>query len=245
MSYADNERAYIESVVQHGAYSNRYRLSNHVKYVFGDVRGVGKALDIGGGIGILSFYLASQGVSRIVCIEPEADGSTQGVNSVFDDLKADLPFGGNVHLEKTTFQDYDPGDSKFDLIVAHNSVNHLNEPACVDLKDNRESYETYLSYFGAIYDMLEDGGRFIAIDCSRYCLYASLGVTNPFMPDIEWEKHQSPYMWRKMLLETGFVSPSIEWTAFNSLGGLGRLVMNNPLVSYLTVGHFRLSVSKP
>ena len=93
--------------------------------------------------------------------------------------------------------------------------------------------------------MLESGGRFIAIDCSRYNAFDMLGLKNPFMPDIEWEKHQSPYQWRDMLLEVGFIEPEIRWTALNTLGAPGRLLMNNPVISFLTVSHFRVSVCKP
>ena len=93
--------------------------------------------------------------------------------------------------------------------------------------------------------MLESGGRFIAIDCSRYNVFAMLGLTNLLMPTIKWEIHQTPYQWRDMLMEVGFENPRIQWTAFNALGTPGRLIMNNPVVSFLTISHFRLSVMKP
>lgn len=244
-SPSENERIYAEAVVRHGKYTNVRRLMNHVRYILGDVSDVECALDIGGGVGILSFYLASQGANKVICLEPEAAGSTEGVTSEFDMLQRDVPNGDRVVLENTTFQRYDPAETKFDYIVSANSINHLNEPACIDLKSNGESYETYLSYFRRIYDMLESGGRFIATDCSRYNLFGDLGLTNPFARDIEWEKHQSPYQWRDMLMEVGFVEPKIQWTAYNVLGSFGRLVMNNPVVSYLMLSHFRLRVQKP
>ena len=244
-SAKENENIYAETLVRHGAYTSVRRLKNHASYICGDTVGVRSALDIGGGVGIISFYLASQGVTRVVCMEPEDAGSTEGVTGVFDTLKNDLPHGDRVVLEKTTFQAYDPGDSKFDLVIAHNSVNHLNEDACIDLKKNQDSYDTYIGYFRRIYDMLESGGQFIAVDCSRYNLFGHMKLTNPLMPDIEWEKHQSPYQWRDMLVEVGFEKPRIQWTALNTLGVLGRVVMNNPVVSFFTISHFRLSVSKP
>ena len=226
-------------------YSNVSRLLHHVHYILGDVHGVERGLDIGGGQGILSFYLATHGANSVVCVEPEGEGSTEGVTGIFGQLRQDLPNGDRVHLAQTTFQEYDPGDSTFDYIVTGNAINHLNEPACIDLKTNKNSYDTYIGYFKRIYDMLSSGGRFVATDCSRYSLYPQLGLKNPFMPAIEWEKHQSPYQWRDMLLEVGFVDADIKWTAFNALGAFGRLIMNNPVVSYLTVSHFRLCVRKP
>lgn len=242
---ANNQAAYAAAMVRHGSYTNSVRLMRHLQYVCGSVDGVRSALDIGGGVGSLSFYLASQGAKRVVCIEPEADGSTEGVTSVFDKLREDIPLSENVELARTTFQGYDPGTEKFDLIVAHNSINHLNEPACEDLKSNSQSYETYIGYFERIFDMLESGGRFVALDCSRYNFFDAIGISNPVMPDIEWDKHQSPYMWREMLERVGFVDSAIQWTSFNALGAVGRLLMNNPVVGYILLSHFRLSVRKP
>jgi predicted RNA methylase len=48
--------------------------------IFKDINFNEKAvLDIGGGIGIFSFYASLKGASKIVCLEPEARGSASGM----------------------------------------------------------------------------------------------------------------------------------------------------------------------
>lgn len=244
-SLSENPQIYYETVVRLQGYSSKRRLRYHTKYIIGDVSSVKTALEIGGGAGVLSFYIASQGATKVVCLEPEAAGSTESITRLFRKIQAHLPFGDRVMLEAKTFQDYDPRGETFDFIVLHNSINHLNEDACIDLKTNKDSYEAYMGYFKNLYDMLESGGRLVVADCSPYNLFQALRLRNPFMPTIEWRKHQSPYQWKKMLEKVGFVRPRIQWTAYNSLGLLGPLIMGNPVASYLTISHFKLTLWKP
>jgi SAM-dependent methyltransferase len=236
---------YYETVVSNKAYSSRKRLYYHTKYILGDLSDVKMALDIGGGAGVLSFYIASHGALKVVCIEPAAAGSTHNITNTFRKIQKELSFGNRVILETKTFQDYDPAGETFDLIISHNSINHLNEEACINLQINRESCEAYMIYFRKLYRLLRSGGRFIAADCSPYNLFQAFGLKNPLMPTIEWHKHQSPYQWKRLLVKAGFIHPQIQWTTFNALGWVGRLIMGNPIMSYLTISHFRLTVWKP
>lgn len=239
----DLERFY-DSVISVGAYSTVRNLRNHTNYLLGQCKGVKNALDIGGGAGILSFYIASLGAQKVTLLEPEGDGSTSQITNVFQKLRALVPRGDRVHLTSGTFQDFEPED-KFDLVVCANAINHLDEPACVDLRTNPESYATYIGYFERLYSMVSSGGSIVFSDCSPYNFFQLIGVSNPLMPAIEWEKHQSPHQWTTMLHEVGFVNPQIEWSSFNTLGTLGRVMMNNALVNYFTLSHFKFTMTKP
>lgn len=45
--------------------------------------------------------------------------------------------------------------------------------------------------------------------------YASLlGIRNPWAPSIEWNKHQPPGVWARLLENAGFRDPRIRWTPF-------------------------------
>ena len=242
---SDNLAKFLDSVVEAGGYTSTRRLRNYTAYSLGDCTGIDKALDIGGGAGILSLYIASQGASKVVLLEPEADGSTSSITNLFRKLQKKVPNGERVEFRDQTFQEFDPGQDRFDLIVSESAINHLNEPACADLKTNPGSYVTYIGYFKRLYDMMNPGGRLVIADCSRYNFFHLLGVTNPFMPTIECEKHQSPYEWTAMCKEVGFVNPKIQWSSYNVLGLPGRVLMGNALVNYFTLSHFKFTMWKP
>ena len=242
---SDNLDGYLNSVVEAGGYGSKYRLHRHLDYLLGDCSGVEKALDIGGGAGLLSLYIASQGADEVVLLEPEGEGSTSAITDLFRRLQERVPNGERVELRNQIFQEYDPGDDKFDLIVCANAINHLNEPACVDLQTNRESYETYMGYFRRLFDMMTPGGRVVISDCSSRNLFRRLGMTNPLMPTIEWEKHQPPRQWVSMFQEAGFVDPKIQWSSYNALGPLGRVLMGNSVVNYMTLSHFKFTMRRP
>ena len=242
---SNNLNGFLNSVVEAGGFRSTRRLHNHVQYMLGDVSGVERALDIGGGSGIMSFYLASQGVGEVVCLEPEADGSTDEITRLFRKLQQAVPFGDHVQLVQQTIQDYDPAGRKFDMIASFNAINHLDEEACIDLQINRESYLRYLALFRKLFEMTKRGGRVIMTDCSRYNFFPLIKAKNPLMPSIEWKKHQSPYMWTSMFREVGFVKPRIQWSSYNSLGRAGRILMGNALVNFFTLSHFKFTMYKP
>ena len=241
----DLHKQYLESVVNAGGYSSQHNLHHFTKFLFDDLSQVKTALDVGGGFGVLSFYLASQGVEDVICLEPMSDGSDSNAVNAFKNLQAAVPNGDLVEPKESTNQDFDPGERKFDLIVCANAINHVEEEACEDLLTNEKSYQIYIEQFNRLFAMLNIGGRFIATDCTRYNFFPQLGIKNPMVPNIEWEKHQSPYQWTKMLQEVGFVSPKIQWKSPNSLGKIGRPIWGNFIANYFTFGHFKFTVWKP
>jgi SAM-dependent methyltransferase len=236
---------FADVAVRHRLYHHRAAVLRHCSYVFGGVERFDTALDVGGGTGVLSFYMAARGGRDVTCLEPEGDGSTAGVTSTFEAARAELGFQDRVRLVRATIQDYDPGERRFDVVVIANAINHLDEPSCIVLKSDSAARQSYVALFRKFYDLLRPDGQLIFTDCSRYNFFSLLGLTNPMMRSIEWHKHQSPYLWRALAREAGFVAPQIQWTSYSRLGMAGRCLMGNPLVNYFTLSSFRVAVRRP
>jgi len=201
-------------------------------------------VDIGGGRGIYCFYAASQGAIKAVCLEPEASGATSGISSGFEATKTDLGLP-QVDLISKTYQDYLADSSKYDLVVMHNSINHLNEEACENLGSDLEAEKTYTDLFKEMFNMMNPGGTLLACDASCKNYWNQFGLTSPFAKSIEWHKHQEPETWSAMLQSVGFEQVSITWDSFNSLGGLGRSLLGHRVAARLFNSHFRLEMRRP
>jgi SAM-dependent methyltransferase len=201
-------------------------------------------LDIGGGSGIFSFYAACSGAEEVVCLEPEAAGSRSGVLEKFRRTRSRLQLD-QVRLEPITFQAYDAGQANFDVVLLHNSVNHLDEPACVNLQKDEAAGNVYRSIFSKIYDVCRDGAKLIVCDCSRHNFFAHLKMKNPLAPSIEWHKHQAPEIWARLLREAGFRNPVVDWKAPSVLRSAGERMLGNKVSAYFLTSHFCLRMEKP
>ena len=231
---------FITTITELGEYSNRNSLKNYLQQFFGkhSVNNL-RILDIGGGAGLLSFWVAFNGGSA-VCLEPEFEGSSHGIRKSFNKISLAL----NVCPERaqqlsTTFQEFSDNNS-FDMILLANSINHLNEEATIRLQEDIGAFKEYLSYFRKMHSLLSSRGRLIITDCDRHNFFDKLGLRSPLMPSIEWHKHQPPAFWGKLIEEAGFKEVKISWTAPNKLGKLGRVLLGNRLVLFFLLSHFRL-----
>ena len=119
-----------------------------------------------------------------------------------------------VRLEPVTFQAFEPARKQFDIILLHNSINHLDETACINLLGDEASRTIYLNMCSKLSALASSGAKLIVCDCSRYNFFALLGIKNPFAPTIEWHKHQAPEIWVDLLSQVGFVNPRIEMELF-------------------------------
>lgn len=135
-------------------------------------------------------------------------------------------------------------DEKFDIVLLHNSVNHLDEPACMRLLDDESARATYRELFRRIAALTNKGGKLIVSDCTRNNLFPALGLTNPFSRTIEWEKHQAPEVWAGLLEQCGFGNRSIGWRSPNGLGALGGALFGNRLAAYFWKGEFILEMDR-
>jgi len=238
---------FFSTIVECNLYSTEFRLKNLINYTLGgyDLNGK-RVLDIGGGTGLLTFWCAINGALSI-CLEPEMEGSSVGMTNGFNMLKRHLSHlfknSNDAQLVETTFQDFNT-DSKFDLIIIDNTINHLNEQATINLLNDINSRKIYISYFDKMNKLLNEGGTIVITDCSRSNFFNDIGIINPLMKTIEWHKHQSPYSWLSVASEAGFENVNIQWSSPNILGKLGRLILGNRLISYFLFSHFRLELRK-
>jgi SAM-dependent methyltransferase len=242
--YSLKLRQYFPAMVEERLFPRERNLIFHQRWLFDGVDFENRAmLDIGAGTGLNGFYAACRGAREVICIDPEADGSTAGAQERFLRLKKRLGLD-NIRFEPAYFQSFDAGNRKFDLILLHNSVNHLDEPACVDLLQDEAARARYRAIFEKIAALANPGATLIVCDCSRYNFFAALGVRNPVMPTIEWEKHQAPEEWARLLGEAGFVNPRIRWSSFNRLGSAGEWLLGNRFAAYFLKSHFCLTLEK-
>lgn len=235
---------YLAVACQESLYSTPGNLEYYLHYLFQDTAFFGKTmLDIGGGGGLFSFYAACCGASHVVCLEPEAKGSSPGMVDQFRRLSTLLSLD-QVRIYPIRFQDFDPGSETFDIILLHNSINHLDEAACMNLQHDRHAVETYRGIFQRLSSMVSRGAKLIITDCSRYNFFALCHLKNPFGPTMEWHKHQSPNYWARLLSDVGFRNPRIRWTSFSSLRSIGRLLFGNKVAAYFLQSHFCLTMKK-
>lgn len=241
------ENNFYDLAIDRQMYSNKPKLRFRLNYFFNNVSLSNKSvLDVGGGIGLLTFYAAVKGAQKVVCLEPECDGSSSGMINKFNEFKSALKLSLPVEHLPLTLQDYlqQIGDEEFDIIALHNSINHLDEEACITLRQQESSYNTYKNIFTEVYNKMKPAGKLIVADCSCKNFFNTLGMKCYFNPTIEWHKHQTPETWIALLKEIGFKNPEVEWTSPNRLGKAGKVLMGNCLVSYLTRSHFKFSMDK-
>jgi SAM-dependent methyltransferase len=244
MRTAQDIDLYINVVIEEGLFANKGRLKFHMDTLFEGIDFKNKkVLDIGGGSGIYCFYAASRGAKKAVCLEPESEGSSSGVTEKFHKLEQHLQ-RDNVELMPITLQALEPEGETFDVILLHNSINHLDEIACINLLRESRSKSIYQEIASKIYLLSNRGAKLIICDCSRFNFLPLLKIRNPFAPTIEWHKHQAPEVWADLFGEVGFVNPKIRWTSFDHLRNLGRVLTGNKLMAYFLRSHFCLTMEK-
>jgi len=236
---------FLEAAQAQGMWSTPARLRTYGEYLYSDIdlRGV-RLLDIGGGSGVFSLYAAASGASRVLCLEPEAAGSLKGKREVFTQV-AEACGATGVEMRPLTLQDYDPGDERFDVVLLHNSINHLDEDACIRLRQDKAAREVYSKLFAGLADLIVPGGHLLMTDATRYNLWPALRIKNPIAPWIEWHKHQPPEVWRAIGEEVGLRFCCLQWTTPSTFGQAGRVLLGNRLGAYLTLGAFRMHMRKP
>ncbi len=232
---------YFEYMSEEGLYLSRSNLKYYLEFLFRDFDFQGKrVLDIGAGGGVYGFFAFASGAKHVDLIEPlygdKLSKSYITANHVCEQMGAK----GHVTLHPITFQMYSQYAKPYDIVIMHNSINHLDESACEILAESSEAQERYQTIFRKLHELIIAGGVLIVCDCSRFNFFASLGIVNPFAKSIEWNKHQAPDVWISLLEKVGFGLQELSWTSYNSLGYLGRIVLGNKFASYFLRSHFYL-----
>ncbi len=236
---------YLEVMVSAGLYTlskENLRFQLGVLFKGVDFRNA-RVIDIGSGNCLYGLYMAYMGAKEVICLEPEAQGSTSGANNKFDSIRKSLQLD-NIILKPIAIEEFEPDTRKFDVILLYNSINHLNETACINLLRDRNARMIYERVISKISYIANPGARLIVSDCSRNNFFALLRIKNPFVPTIEWHKHHSPEVWVKLFEDAGFVSPKITWNSFNRLRNFGRVMLGNRLASYFLASQFTLRMRK-
>jgi SAM-dependent methyltransferase len=223
---------------------------NYINYIFDDLILENKnLLDVGSGNGKYGFYAAISGARKVTCLEPGCEGSSSSVKNDFYKYKKILNLS-NIELIPTRLQDFGMISSeKYDIILLHNSINHVDENACITLKKDKNSWENYRKIAEILFHLANSNASLIIVDCSSKNFFHTFNIKNPFSPQIEWNKHQRPEEWIKIFLNAGFKNPEINWTTSiifpNSIfGNIGKKVFDNNFISFFTLSHFRLIMKK-
>ena len=234
---------YYEIVLANRLQSSIENFKFYLTYLFENVSFMDKrVLDIGGGSGYLSFYAACLGARDVTCLDPEASGTNPELNKAFYRFQSRLP-GAAVEYVAHSIQDYE-GQKEFDLILMHNSINHMIE-GCPRLRRDENLREKALQVFAKVFRYCRAGADLIIVDNSRYHLFQLLGLRNPFAPHIGWKHHETPEFWTGLLEQVGFKRKRLCWGSFNTLRRLGRVFMNNPFAAYVFGLPFILTMHRP
>jgi SAM-dependent methyltransferase len=233
----DLVRKYLKVSSEFGGAASNWKHYFSLLFERADLEGA-TVLDVGGGIGRASYYAAARGAKRVICLEPEADGSRPEMIARAEEYGRRLGLSDVVEIKAATLQAVSAGTETFDVVVLHKSINHVNEAACARLQDDAEARAEYAELFGKLRALTTDGGTLIAVDCARRNLFGDLGIRNPFAPTINWEIHQSPWFWSKLLEPAGFRDPRVRWFTHNRIRGPLRPIFANALASYLYQSEF-------
>lgn len=234
---------YLSVVSEYGGVPSKWQF--YFEYIFDGVELRDKTmLDVGGGMGRFSYYAACAGATKVICLEPSLSGSRSETTETARQLRSRLQSPNNVIFKPCTFQEFDASNEQFDILLLHNSINHLDEGACTVLHEDNQAREIYLQMFRKLSALAKKDAKLIAADCSRYNFFSAIKAQNPFAPTIEWQKHQPPALWADLLSRCGFGSPRIRWAAPSKLRSIGQLLLGNKVCAYFYSSHFCVTMEK-
>ena len=199
-------------------------------------------LDVGGGSGYLSFYCKINGGRHVVCLEPEDEGSNNEKNNSFEVLNDRIDYDID-YLDKR-IEDYNT-KKKFDLIILHNSINHLVDGNTKELSTNDISNIKMMNTIEKISSLALDDCLLLIVDNSGYHFFQKLGFErHPLIPHVGFHDHESPDFWTSYFKEFGFKFKKVDWITPNPMRHFGKVLLNNSYSSYFFGLPFRLVLAR-
>ena len=124
----------------------------------------------------------------------------------------------------------------------HASINHLNEEECIKLHTSKAAQDEYVRIFKHLRSLLKKGAVLIVHDCARGNFSTRIGLKrgSKFNKVIEWEKHQNPKLWAKLLSYSEFKLIKKSYKGESKYLFLSYLFKNR-LMAYLRWNEFILT----
>ena len=225
------KKTFINLKLSHHPYN---RMKKYLDWCFRGVNFESKnVLDIGGGNGIYSFYSIACGANKAINLEPFASGSTLHKSNNLDVLI-------KIETINKTIQEFETKD-KFDIIILHDSINHLNEQLFSEIHMNQEYFEKYQNLISKIVSLLKTEGSIVITDCGRSNFWGDLGLRNPFAPTIDWHLHQNPRLVLKLFSKYDF-DFNLRWSPFKDLELLENSFFGEK-TSYFLQSHYNIQIN--
>jgi cyclopropane fatty-acyl-phospholipid synthase-like methyltransferase len=202
-----------------------------------------RVLEIGSGGGLRSVFMALQGAASVVSLEPGLAGS-RGHYRTLQRQRLEKLGLRNVEFLEADFNLWDAGSSRFDIIVSESSINHLHESRFHALR-HHDTYQNYLRVCRKMCSLLVPSGVACISDACRYGLFSALrrfGIRRPWTGkrvSAIWQIHQNPGVWRRILMDAGFLGVDVRYPLPHRLRYLGALAAN-PLSNFFLRSYFYL-----
>jgi SAM-dependent methyltransferase len=204
-------------------------------------------LEIGAGPGYLAALCLARGACRVVALDPESNGATEGINKQFSRLTESVAMGDGIEYLPISLEKFIATGRKeiFDYVLMCNVINHIDEDAVkrLHLPNADRERKRYVRTLEEIHNLLSETGTLLVSDVGRYNFWNSIGLRFPACRTIEWDKHQDPDVWKALLSKAGFESIEVKWLALYRLRYFKAIVSLKPVAQCLN-SHFLISARK-
>jgi len=200
-----------------------------------------RVLDVGSGRGLMTLHAAMKGASKVVSMEPELEGSTDGVFEMQKERANRLGLD-NIEFLAEDFNHWQNPGERFDVILCMACINHLHEVEHHALY-HKPTYERFSEIARQFRQLLNPNGTVVFTDAARYGLFwmlNNIGIRRPWQrrkSSINWRIHQNPSVWKKIFLENGFSRGSIIYPLPYRLRHFGPFVAN-PIANFCLKASF-------
>lgn len=206
-------------------------------------------LDVGAGNGMYTCCVGALGAGKVIALEPELNGSRTGVVSKFSQVLNRLNLQ-NIELKNISLGEFDTPDQHFDMIYLLAVINHIDEEHVKTVDANPESEAIYLKLMRPLYEWLVPGGKLVITDASNTnaftpLLNAGILKRHPFQPTIDWEIHQHPKVWKKLLGKMGFEDVAYHWATNWRYSWMPRFLVDNPIAANIYSSLFVIHATRP